>query len=549
MNDYKTQKLQSILDRKEGVAVAITGAWGVGKTYFWKEFIKNYNLEKRKGYAYISVFGIESPTDLKALIVQELGVNSHDEKNWGDKLGKLLKGVMREMKSANLNGVNISGNIIFSMLFSRVSDSIICIDDMERKSAKLEMRDIMGLVEFLKNQRGCKVVVLLNDKKDDSGIYSEYKEKVFDDALIISDISSVLSRLVESFNDVIKCEFLKFYSCFGLENIRFYKKALRLVEEIMAYLPNDFSESTLTEIVQSVLVFLTVTDIDKDTIDITWEDVGAKDLQSKLNNKTEKDSIKKLKKFYGGYFFQSEWNGLLKSFFLQDHQQWSLDDFKSLAKSDLLVSNQEHHVKELTKLINGFYNFDIEPDFSEKLSFYAEKSVGNGGVVNTCFYISLLKKFGCDSEARKLEDKLLEWVRLQVLSSERPIESAENFFRFGVQGCEDIYVKIAAIIEEEKWPSYSLTDTMNNYINNNGYRTFDVKVVRESTKEDWRRYLFEDTKQDRFSVIKEVLSQQIAPEKQPEIRTWIRDLMLEKRLESVAMGVAVDHMLSLLDKG
>ncbi|EAU1940231.1 hypothetical protein D6G06_25420, partial [Salmonella enterica] len=41
--------------------------------------------------------------------------------------------------------------------FMSVSDSLICIDDLERKGSSLELKDVLGLISLLKEQKKCKV--------------------------------------------------------------------------------------------------------------------------------------------------------------------------------------------------------------------------------------------------------------------------------------------------------------------------------------------------------------------------------------------------------
>ena len=50
-------------------------------------------------------------------------------------------------------------------LFFCCRNQIVCIDDLERSGADLNIKDVFGLVSYLKEQRGCKVVLLLNDEE------------------------------------------------------------------------------------------------------------------------------------------------------------------------------------------------------------------------------------------------------------------------------------------------------------------------------------------------------------------------------------------------
>ncbi len=75
----KEQRLKELLENnirteKNGTVIAITGSWGIGKTFFWRSFLdkqlsdervyKKDNVFNRK-YAYVSLFGLESLSDLR----------------------------------------------------------------------------------------------------------------------------------------------------------------------------------------------------------------------------------------------------------------------------------------------------------------------------------------------------------------------------------------------------------------------------------------------------------------------------------------------------
>ena len=90
-------------------------------------------------------------------------------------------------KSGLLAGI-IPGGEKYSAAFEKigffwVKNQIVTIDDLERKSDSLDIRDVLGLVSQLKEQRGCKVVLLLNDERfreSDEKEFQEQLEKVAD---------------------------------------------------------------------------------------------------------------------------------------------------------------------------------------------------------------------------------------------------------------------------------------------------------------------------------------------------------------------------------
>jgi hypothetical protein len=56
-----------------------------------------------------------------------------------------------------------------SLYFSLVQNQIVCIDDLDRRSKTLDLRDVLGLISFLREQRGCKVALILNAEKLELG--------------------------------------------------------------------------------------------------------------------------------------------------------------------------------------------------------------------------------------------------------------------------------------------------------------------------------------------------------------------------------------------
>ncbi|MCX6594498.1 MAG: hypothetical protein NTZ56_23545 [Acidobacteria bacterium] len=70
-----------------------------------------------------------------------------------------------------------------STMIKYVTDAVVCIDDLERRGEKLAIRDVMGLVSQLKEDRRCKIAIILNAdalNSDDRKGFDHYFEKVID---------------------------------------------------------------------------------------------------------------------------------------------------------------------------------------------------------------------------------------------------------------------------------------------------------------------------------------------------------------------------------
>ena len=96
-------------------------------------------------------------------------------------------------------GINISNKLITNIIMSHLKDTLICLDDIERKSNSLPMSEIMGLVNYLRNERKCQVVMVLhNEQSEDKDYFDKHKEKVFDELLVLDDSLSIIKNIVDN---------------------------------------------------------------------------------------------------------------------------------------------------------------------------------------------------------------------------------------------------------------------------------------------------------------------------------------------------------------
>ena len=187
--------IQSMLDRfassKQSGAIVFQGKWGTGKTYFWRTKVVKPYLEKpwRKKYSYVSLFGIDSLEGLRTAIFQATKEFDHDLRNkwwrfihprwvWWRVSGWLPDLVA----SADIPYVSDGIAKPFNRLnFLLVRNRLVCFDDIERRGAGLALRDVLGLVSHLVEEKNCRVVVILNTDAlgGDTALWEEHKEKVF----------------------------------------------------------------------------------------------------------------------------------------------------------------------------------------------------------------------------------------------------------------------------------------------------------------------------------------------------------------------------------
>ena len=175
--------------------LCIRGKWGVGKTHTWKAGLAAAKAKDAVGlnsYAYVSMFGINGLDELKYAIFEnsvskaDIGVEPSVE-TFQNNTVAVTKQAARKVLDPLLKLPVLSKfaqAATQSLSFLSVRDKIVCLDDLERKGERLSLADVMGLVADLKERRGCKIVLILNQgllNEKDQTHYERDKEKVVDE--------------------------------------------------------------------------------------------------------------------------------------------------------------------------------------------------------------------------------------------------------------------------------------------------------------------------------------------------------------------------------
>lgn len=243
---FTNNKIINYLISKEKQCLVILGSWGCGKTYFWKQIEKEITLNfNNKKVIYIDLFGKESYKQ----VIEEIVVSLHGDYNNITK--KTFKGLEGLIKGASGGLINIDSDVIFSFLkkedFKKI---IVCLDNIERKSDNLPLKEILGLVNLLKEEKECNVVMILNkdelkkqddnsdnnkeDKQDTKDWYQEYKEKVIDYEYTIKDNNEIAKDIIieklkiqdEALKDDLKNIIFTYYKEHLNNNLRLLLKSL-----------------------------------------------------------------------------------------------------------------------------------------------------------------------------------------------------------------------------------------------------------------------------------------------------------------------------------
>jgi hypothetical protein len=238
--------LRDFLTNDSSDVLALTGAWGVGKTYAWRQaLMANKENIKLPQYCYVSLFGINTMAELRmALFVKSVAVKTMGVKldfdavneNWAALGNNFFKQTLSRFGSV-LKTVPHGGSVsvgLEALAPNFVRNMLVCIDDFERQTT-LKVEDILGLISELKEEKGCKVALIFNaEKLGAKDTYRMYKEKVIDYEVMYAPTVNEAFDLVFDAAFPNREQVLRHIVHLGITNVRLLRKVQQVVTRIAA---------------------------------------------------------------------------------------------------------------------------------------------------------------------------------------------------------------------------------------------------------------------------------------------------------------------------
>ncbi|PJG44152.1 hypothetical protein XA39_04170 [Acinetobacter tandoii] len=442
--EEKRTRLKSLLEEsiragKVGTAIAITGSWGVGKTYFWKKLLEEQLSEERiykkdnvfnRKYAYVSLFGLESLSDLKTNIYSNIE-NYHSTVE----IPKWIKGLPSIFKDTKISqyGISAPAKVFDSLMFNQVKDAIICFDDFERMSKKLDIKDVMGVANQLKLEKNCQIILILDEDKaegENKKKYAEYKEKLIDETIIINSVEPLIRANAQDMDDRLVKLMVEFADELKIHNFRFFQKVIKLYKDFRKQLPSDVADSTkeiiLVRILQGYLIE------DYPYLEHDWNDI--KDSEELLIGEDENISIVKgvtlghLRNIANSFLEYDEWFVEFKKWFDQKGRV-NFSTLTEIIDSDLVSEKKMKFKDELNFLWKSMLNGHIEPDFGEKIFKLSIELLGAHTFEVLEHRVVVLSQLGFIESANHLESKVKGWISNQLNSNKEDFLNDHCYFR------------------------------------------------------------------------------------------------------------------------
>ncbi|WP_031241372.1 hypothetical protein [Asaia sp. SF2.1] len=237
----------------------------MGKTHLWQTLLREEESESRLGvdrHAYVSLFGLNSLGELRSAIVENTVMAGRSALPDAWNLHRMLRGGEQFARknrpalevAAGFFRMKDAGDALYRAAFLTVRGQLVCFDDLERAGKLLEMRDVLGLASMLREQRGCKVVLLLNKEQVEAEQAKELDrqlEKVVDTFLFFEPTSAEAADIAIAGDDPVAVTLRDRLGALNVTNMRVMKKVERWARLVEAEL-QGFDAATLEQAITAV---------------------------------------------------------------------------------------------------------------------------------------------------------------------------------------------------------------------------------------------------------------------------------------------------------
>ena len=491
--------------------LCISGKWGVGKTYGWNYFLKEAKKAGKIGlkrYSYVSLFGVKTLDELRYALyestkpIERIG----EELQWDDLGPKnaqtTFEGPVRWLmgKISRVPFIQNYLGITESILFYLVGKQLICIDDLERAGNGLDVLDVFGLVSFLKEQRGCRIVLLLNEEEIEEGqkaVFDKQFEKVVDTHLRFKpdpiEAADIVFPLV---SEGIKKDLHDHVITLGIVNIRVIKKIEKIAVRLEEILKDKYSQ-LIYQAVHSAALFAWARyqkDTDPPPLDFL-KDIGrlhglAKDKEKSTEHDGRWAALMAEYKFSSVDDFDLEIHQIVESGLFDNESL-----LKAAAKHDQGVTKakQEQVIHDTWDLYRDSFD-DNEKEVLDKIFKVSMENVKVIAPSNLDGTIRTLKEFGRGEQATLLIKKYIE----ERGSEKELFDGRQSFFdrepkeeEFG-----QAFEKARSKFTDDRNPA----DVLENMITGHGWNPADTDLVNKLTTDDFYK-IFKAEKGDRLHRI------------------------------------------------
>ncbi len=412
-----TRRLNAFVKHPTKRVLLLRGAWGVGKTYYWSNvfaprIMSSQHTMSVSRYAYVSLFGAESISDLEHRIFAE--VNPYT-----------LSPTRRGLHWCKKHMLNLANDLPQLQTYARlirrfglisIRDTLICIDDIERKGKAMELANLLGYVSVLREHNNCRVVLIMNDENlasdEDRKTLDRYRDKVIDETITFSPDIDYNCRLI--FGGKPSHEAcLDVFRRLDMNNIRIMQQTAWAVEQFAPYL--DELESALQSEVIEHVVLLTCfrhdISYEIDLKDIPVDSIVEHVYHAEADDRSHAAALEgKLRKWN---YFPADYDACIVEYLLTGQY----DD--SVLKTLLAIENtnaQNRAVAIELRTIWSAFNNNFQADdetLRGSIVNFLNRSAASTGERKLRHLFSMLKDVGGEQD---LIEKQEEWIKAWIIA-------------------------------------------------------------------------------------------------------------------------------------
>ena len=471
----------------------IRGEWGTGKTFTWKRLLNEFRKDDlpTKRYSYVSLFGVNTLEDFRFLLFQQCITNSAigtepSMQSFKENAASFAESYGRKATKL-LNRIPIISDFmgeVKSLAYLSLGETLICIDDLERKGKDLDVREILGTISQLKEEKSCKIVLILNASGLDSENRSQfeaYREKVIDIELAFSPTAEECAEIALTPHSLTDTQLRPLLLKLGITNIRVIFRIKRLIKIVTPHL-KDFEPELLQQAMHTLTLF-TWCYLSDDGVSPPYEFLKGSRLNILGVPDDEVDSEE-----------ENGWRSIL-----QDYSFFDIDEF-DLVLADVVETgyvNARVLRKTATNLNSQVLANKGDKSFSEAWRLYHDSFSDNQDqVVDLMFsrfkenaaYITPMNLNGTVSLLRELNrddlaDECIEYY-IETRKSEYKLFDLDDYaFADDITdpGIKNAFEK--AMVDAE--PELTLRDVVTRIAGKNGWGIKDIEVMSNASVDDF----------------------------------------------------------------
>lgn len=235
------QSIAVQLSNPLGKVLVLSGPWGSGKTHLWREKLAPH----LKNPLTISLFGLNSVDALRGSIATEsikqqlLTKTSSDFVDYTKVVAALGKAAAGRALDVLTKTNALTQHL--NPLTLVATDHVICLDDVERLSGRVDLKDVLGVANYLAEARSARVLLILNDDKldqhtaDSKRTMELYRERVVSTQYRLkANIDGLFDFIVRSCGDganvfdvtTLRAALLRVANRSGTENLRSVRRTI-----------------------------------------------------------------------------------------------------------------------------------------------------------------------------------------------------------------------------------------------------------------------------------------------------------------------------------